>query len=106
MSKQLDSILGKATNATPGADKGKMPDAPAPRLVSAPTPTLKREAERPLQAMVPATVERAVKIRAAEEGTTVRTLILKGLKAIGVDVSEEELRDRRRCTVHDSFTSY
>ena len=72
-----------------------MPEARA-RLSSVPTPTLKREAERPLQAMVPATVERAVKIRAAEEGTTVRTLILKGLKAIGVDVSEEELRDRRR----------
>jgi len=52
--------------------------------------------ERPLQAMVPASVERAVKIRAAEEGTTVRTLILKGLKAIGIDVPEEELRDRRR----------
>jgi hypothetical protein len=46
--------------------------------------------------MVPASVERAVKIRAAEEGTTVRTLILKGLQAIGVDVPEEELRDRRR----------
>ena len=95
MSKQLDSILGRATNATPDVDKGKMPEA-RERLGSVPTPTLKREAERPLQAMVPATVERAVKIRAAEEGTTVRTLILKGLKAIGVDVSEEELRDRRR----------
>jgi hypothetical protein len=95
MSKQLDSILGRATNATPGP-KEKAPDVPATQLVSAPTPAFKREAERPLQAMVPATVERAVKIRAAEEGTTVRTLILRGLKAIGVDVSEEELRDRRR----------
>ena len=96
MSKQLDSILGRATNATPSPDRGTMLDAPAPRSIAVPAPTPKREAERPLQAMVPASVERAVKIRAAEEGTTVRTLILKGLKAIGVDVSEEELRDRRR----------
>jgi hypothetical protein len=96
MSKQLDSILGRVTNATPNTDAVKLPDAPAPRLVSVPAPTPKREAERPLQAMVPASVERAVKIRAAEEGTTVRTLILKGLKAISIDVSEEELRDRRR----------
>jgi hypothetical protein len=73
-----------------------MSETPAPRLVSVPVPTPKREAERPPQAVVPASVERAVKIRAAEEGTTVRTLILKGLKAIGVDVSEEKLRDRRR----------
>lgn len=96
MSKQLDSILGRVTNATPTPDRGQIPDATAPRLVAVPASTAKREAERPLQAMVPASVERAVKIRAAEEGTTVRTLILKGLKAIGVDVSEEELRDRRR----------
>ena len=95
MSKQLDSILGRVTNATPNP-KERATEAPAPQLVSAPAPTSKREVERPLQAMVPATVERAVKIRAAEEGTTVRTLILRGLKAIGVDVSEEELRDRRR----------
>lgn len=99
MSKQLDSILGRVTNATPNPDREKVSEAPTPRLVSVPLPTSttsKREIERPLQAMVPASVERAVKIRAAEEETTVRTLILKGLKAIGVDVSEEELRDRRR----------
>src|SRR5215213_8231073 len=96
MSKQLDSILGRVTTATPNPDKGPTPEVPAPRLVAVPAPTPKREAERPLQAMVPASVERAVKIRAAEEGTTVRTLILKGLKAIGIDVPEEELRDRRR----------
>ena len=96
MSKQLDSILGRVTNATPNPDREKVSEAPTPRLVSVPLPTSKREIERPLQAMVPASVESAVKIRAAEEGTTVRTLILKGLKAIGVDVSEEELRDRRR----------
>ena len=97
MSKQLDSILGRVTNATP-SPKERAAEVPTPQWVSAPTPTptSKREVERPLQAMVPATVERAVKIRAAEEGTTVRTLILRGLKAIGVDVSEEELRDRRR----------
>jgi len=96
MSKQLDSILGRVTTATPSPDRGPMPEAPAPRLIAVPDAPPKREAERPLQAMVPASVERAVKIRAAEEGTTVRTLILKGLKAIGVEVSEEELRDRRR----------
>ena len=95
MSKQLDSILGRVPNATPGQN-AKASESPAAQLASTPPPTLKREVERPLQAMVPATVERAVKIRAAEEGTTVRTLILRGLKAIGVDVSDEELRDRRR----------
>ena len=100
MSKQLESILGRATSATPLASKAVTPpSAPASEpIVLAPpaAPTPKREAERPLQAIVPASVERAVKIRAAEEGTTVRTLILRGLKAIGIGVPEEELRDRRR----------
>ena len=39
---------------------------------------------------------RATQPRAAEEGTTVRTIILQGLKALGIDVPEAEVRDKRR----------
>ncbi len=53
-------------------------------------------AERQLHATVPACVERALKIRAAEEGTTIRTLVLRGLQAIGIEVPPDEIGDRRR----------
>lgn len=37
----------------------------------------------------------SVKVRAAQERTTVRGMMMKGLKAIGLDVPEEDLVDRR-----------
>ncbi len=53
-------------------------------------------AERQLHATVPACVERALKIKAAEEGATIRTLVLRGLQAIGIDVPADEIGDRRK----------
>lgn len=49
-----------------------------------------------LQVMVPARIKREVSVRAAQEGTTQRTIILRALKAIGVMVKEAELCDRRK----------
>lgn len=50
----------------------------------------------PLQVMVPARIKREVSLRAAQEGTTQRTIILRALKAIGVVVKDDELCDRRK----------
>ncbi|MCK7579172.1 MAG: hypothetical protein MZV65_27880 [Chromatiales bacterium] len=49
-----------------------------------------------LQVMAPARVKREVSLRAAQEGTTQRTIILRALKAIGITVKDEELCDRRK----------
>lgn len=49
-----------------------------------------------LQVMVPARVKREVSLRAAQEGTTQRTIILRALKAVGIMVRDEELCDRRK----------
>jgi len=49
-----------------------------------------------LQVMVPARVKKEVSMRAAQEGTTQRTIILRALKAIGVVVKDDELCDRRK----------
>ena len=83
MSRQLESILGKVTTATP--EPKPLPQKP-PRT----------EAERLLQAKVPAEVARAVGLRAKQWDATTRTVILRGLKSIGIDVPDEELCDRRR----------
>jgi hypothetical protein len=45
--------------------------------------------------MVPASVRRRVGVLSAERGENLRTTILRGLVAIGVDVPEDELVDRR-----------
>ena len=105
-SKQLEGIMGRMTTATPVA---KPAAVSAPKLVeiqapAAPVepaapkrkePAKKVEPQKAIQAFVPASIDRALKIKAAEEGTTTRTIILRGLKAIGFDVPEEELRDKR-----------
>lgn len=49
-----------------------------------------------LQVMVPGRVKREVSLRAAQEGTTQRTIILHALKAMGITVKDEELCDRRK----------
>lgn len=54
------------------------------------------EKEVSLQVMVPARIKRAVSIKAAQEGTTQRTVILTGLKSIGIAVNEKELYDKRK----------
>ncbi len=48
-----------------------------------------------LSVRLPAEVVRAVKVRAAEDRTTLRAIVLQGLKAIGFDVPEAEIKDRR-----------
>lgn len=56
----------------------------------------RREPDVQLAAMVPVSVKRAVRRRAEEEGTTVRSILLRALKAAGIaEVDEAEIADRR-----------
>lgn len=60
-----------------------------------PLPT-RREPDVQLAAMVPQSVKRAVRRRAEEEGTTVRSILLRALKHAGIaEVDEAEIADRR-----------
>lgn len=65
----------------------------APRVASSSLSAANDEV--PLQVMVPASVRRRVGVLSAERGENLRTTILRGLVAIGVDVPEAELVDRR-----------
>jgi hypothetical protein len=51
--------------------------------------------EVPIQVMVPETVRRQVALMGAERGENIRTVVLRGLRAIGINVPESELGDRR-----------
>lgn len=51
--------------------------------------------EVPIQIMVPETVRRQVALMGADRGENIRTLVLRGLKAIGIEIPESELKDRR-----------
>lgn len=51
--------------------------------------------EVPLQVMVPKSVRRQVALMCADRGENIRTMVLRGLRSVGVQVSESELTDRR-----------
>jgi len=51
-----------------------------------------RSPESPLQVLVPAHVRKQVNIMQAESGESLRTIVLRGLRALGVDMTEEEMR--------------
>lgn len=95
-SKQLSSLLKKAPPATVSAEPPAKPE-PAPSAVSVPGPS--REVQ--LHVLVPAHVRKQVDIMGAHEGVSLRTLVLRGLREIGIKVSDEEIRgghkrERRR----------
>lgn len=49
----------------------------------------------PLQVMVPPTVRRQLALLCAERGESMRTVVLRGLRNLGVEIDEAELVDRR-----------
>lgn len=51
--------------------------------------------EVPIQVMVPESIRRQVAMMGANRGENIRTVVLRGLLAIGIDVPESELADRR-----------
>lgn len=51
--------------------------------------------EVPIQVMVPESIRRHVALMGADRGENIRTVVLRGLRAIGIDIPESELGDRR-----------
>ena len=51
--------------------------------------------EVPIQVMVPEAVRRQVALMGVDRGENIRTVVLRGLRAIGIDIPESELTDRR-----------
>ena len=53
------------------------------------------EKEIPIQVMVPSDIHKQVALIGVENGESIRTVVLRGLRAIGVDVPDDQLVDRR-----------
>lgn len=87
-SKQLGSLLRKA----PPATVGEQVPPPAPAPMPAPAAAAERAKEVPLHVLVPAHVRKQADILGAQRGETLRTIVLRGLRSIGIEVSDEEIR--------------
>jgi hypothetical protein len=71
--------------------KANSPRVPRPKTITAQGPAK----EVPLQVMVPEKVRRELAHLCAERGENIRTVVLRGLRAVGVQIPESELVDRR-----------
>ena len=87
-SKQLSSLLRKAPPATVTEEPASVTPEPAAPVVSLPA----GGKEVQLHVLVPAHVRKQVDIMGAHQGESLRTLVLRGLREIGIKVSDEEIR--------------
>jgi hypothetical protein len=98
-SKKLGALLQSAPLATARAAPEISPVAqivkpqPGPRRVA---PIVARdEPEVPLQVLVPAHIREELGIMVAKERVSLRSLILRGVRSLGIEVTEEEIQGKR-----------
>lgn len=99
-SKKLGALLQSVPPATARVAPEVGPAAPAAKaqpgsrrvasaIADAPEP------EVPLQVLVPAHIREHLGIMVAKERVSLRSLILRGVRSLGIDVTDEEIRGKR-----------
>lgn len=99
-SKKLASLIQSVPPATARAMQDISPAAPAPKPEPAlrrvaPAPAVSDEPEVPLQVLVPAHIREALGIMVAKERASLRSLILRAVRSLGIEVTEEEIKGKR-----------
>lgn len=101
-SKKLGNLLRKvppavATEPPPAPEAAAMPLAPVvreePRPMARPRPVI--EPEVPLQVLIPANIRKQLALKAAEEGQSLRALILRAIRSLGITVTDADIKGKR-----------
>ena len=97
-SKQLSSLIRKAPPATvPDDEPEAIEIAPEPlRAIQASVTKKPAEPEVPIQVKIPKSIQKQLYHLSVEEGVSLRTLILRGIQSLGIEVPKDELNSRRR----------
>jgi hypothetical protein len=99
-SKKLGALLRAVPPAT-AAETPKPPvEASAPaadeqvsRKIPRPSPAV--EPEVPLQVLIPASIRKQLALKAAEEGKSLRALVLAAIRSLGITVTDAEIKGKR-----------
>jgi hypothetical protein len=101
-SKKLGALLRSVPPATARAEASEPPQptaAPDPTPQSQwPGPAAKPSAEGrevPLQVLIPESIRRQLGVKAAEEGRSLRELVLTAIRSLGIDVTDAQIRGKR-----------
>jgi len=95
--------LGALLQAAPPATARPVPEISPVTQITKPQPVPPRiaptvardEPEVPLQVLVPAHIREELGIMVAKQRVSLRSLILRGVRSLGIEVTEEEIRGKR-----------
>jgi hypothetical protein len=94
-SKKLGALLRSAPAATVVAEP---PASTYPSSATDESPVsggVRAEPEVPLQVLIPAGIRKQLAVKAAQEGQSLRALVLRALRGLGIEVTEEDIRGKR-----------
>lgn len=101
-SKKLGALL---RSVPPATARVETPELPEP--VAAPDPTSEppqlrppakhpvQEREVPLQVLIPEGIRRQLGVKAAQEGRSLRELVLTAVRSLGIEVTEAQIKGKR-----------
>src|SRR4051812_20054184 len=99
-SKKLGALLRSVPHAvvTEVQDTAATPPEPASSVVperkaARPPPAI--EPEVPLQVLIPASIRKQLAFKAAEEGQSLRALVLRAIRSLGITVTDAEIKGKR-----------
>jgi hypothetical protein len=102
-SKQLGNLLRSVPPATANPEKAPPEPtiAPAPIPIAEPptrapkTTVARTEPEVPLQVLIPANIRKQLALLAAEEGESLRAMILRAIRSLGITVTDADIKGKR-----------
>ncbi len=100
-SKKLGDLIRSVPPAVASERTDPLPEPAAPpppiavpaRMATRPQPAA--EPEVPLQVLVPKSIRKQLGLKAAEEGESLRALVLRAFRGIGLTVTDEQIAGKR-----------
>lgn len=106
-SKQLSALIRKAPPATVPDEEAETSEiTPEPKATPKPPEPVRAkpavakkkvaEPEVPIQVKIPVSIQKQLYHMSVEEGVSLRTMILRAIQHLGIEVPQDELNSRRR----------
>ncbi len=99
-SKKLGALLRSVPPATVAEEPEASVAAPEPvaaepamRKITRAAPVV--EPEVPLQVLIPASIRKQLALKAAEEGKSLRALVLGAIRSLGITVTDADIKGKR-----------
>lgn len=94
-SKKLGALLRSVPPATAAVEQPELPVVAAPAVQRIARTASAIEPEVPLQVLIPASIRKQLALKAAEEGQSLRALVLRAIRSLGITVTDADIKGKR-----------